>query len=202
MKKLGVVLALFIVINVSAQEKPWGVGLRMGSLNGITVKKYNNNSDLEFSIGTSYYNIYNNFHNNLWSEWLFENSLVYTDIEFLDYRGSAPVGAQFRMLFHKNLEKIGDEKVSGLKWYYGIGGQFVKQTHQFSYRYKLTTKDWIYVVSDKSSEINFGIDGIIGLEYTFKEVPVSLFLDGNLFMEIFDDFQPWGQAGFGGRYRF
>ena len=45
--------------------------------------------------------------------------------------------------------------------------------------------------------------GVIGLEYTFSKVPISLFLDGTLFMEIFDDpflFRP--QAGTGARFRF
>ncbi|MBK6832505.1 MAG: hypothetical protein IPG92_18020 [Flavobacteriales bacterium] len=48
-----------------------------------------------------------------------------------------------------------------------------------------------------------GADGVIGLEYTFSKVPISLFLDGTLFMEIFDDpflFRP--QAGTGARFRF
>ena len=32
-----------------------------------------------------------------------------------------------------------------------------------------------------------GADGVIGLEYTFVDAPVSIFLDGILFMEIIDD---------------
>ena len=50
---------------------------------------------------------------------------------------------------------------------------------------------------------DFGLDGIIGLEYTFKDAPISVFADLNLFMELLDDpFLPFLQGGVGGRYNF
>jgi hypothetical protein len=43
---------------------------------------------------------------------------------------------------------------------------------------------------------------VIGAEYTFEDVPVSIFLDTNLFLEVVDYPYPWWQLGLGGRYNF
>ncbi len=47
--------------------------------------------------------------------------------------------------------------VSGMRWYYGIGG------HVGNYY--------------KNSQLSFGVDAIIGLEYTFKELPINVSVD-------------------------
>jgi len=46
--------------------------------------------------------------------------------------------------------------VKGMRWYYGVGA------HVGNYYY---------------STLSIGIDGIIGLEYTFKELPINLSID-------------------------
>lgn len=68
----------------------------------------------------------------------------------------------------------------GLKWYYGIGAALRLPQHS------------VFVVS---------IDGIIGLEYTFPEVPINLSLDWKPAVEIINgnNFYP---AGFGLAVRF
>ena len=48
-----------------------------------------------------------------------------------------------------------------------------------------------------------GVDGVLGLEYTFSEAPLAVFLDATLFMEVFDNpFVFWPQVGLGIRYNF
>ena len=55
------------------------------------------------------------------------------------------------------------DKVEGLAWFVGPGAHigFWKQTYQ----------------KDYNSKADFGIDGIIGLDYKFKDVPVNVSLD-------------------------
>ena len=51
--------------------------------------------------------------------------------------------------------------------------------------------------------LDVGVDGVLGLEYTFPKAPVSVFLDGTLYMELFDDpFLFSLQGGTGVRFRF
>ncbi len=76
----------------------------------------------------------------------------------------------------------------GLDWYYGFGGQV--QTHD--------RKE-----GNRDDDFEMGADGVIGLEYVFPNAPVSVFLDGILFLEIVDDpFDFDLDAGIGVRYNF
>jgi hypothetical protein len=56
---------------------------------------------------------------------------------------------------------------------------------------------------DTASDIDLGLDGVVGLEYKFKNAPFSVFGEANLFMEIVD--RPLyfkGQGGLGLRINF
>ena len=76
----------------------------------------------------------------------------------------------------------------GLDWYYGFGGQI--QSHDRGER-------------EVDNDIEMGADGVLGLEYTFANAPVAIFLDGMLFLEIIDDpFNLDLDLGIGLRYNF
>ena len=57
--------------------------------------------------------------------------------------------------------------VDNLKWYVGFGG------HIGSYGYKDTT------AGTTTNDFILGVDGIIGIEYTFSEAPINIGLDWN-----------------------
>ena len=60
-----------------------------------------------------------------------------------------------------------------------------------------------YTTTDRVTEIDVGVDGVIGLEYKFPKVPIAVFADFTLAMELYPDpFIPWGQFGIGARYNF
>ena len=70
------------------------------------------------------------------------------------------IGLQFHYLIHNEI--LTDE----LDWYFGAGGQ---------------------VRNGYNNDFDLGIDGVIGLEYTFEGDQFSAFLDGNVFLEIIDN---------------
>lgn len=135
-----------------AQDKEWGLGLRIGNPTGITAKKYlGAGNALEVALGTNY----NNDGFELLAHYLFHFPV-----------NGAP----------------------GLDWYYGFGGQL--QSHDRGDR-------------DGDNNVELGGDGVIGLEYTLANAPVSIFLDGILFLEIIDDpFDLDLDVGIGVRYNF
>ena len=135
-----------------AQDKEWGLGLRIGNPTGITAKKYlGAGNALEVALGTNY----NNDGFELLAHYLFHFPV-----------NGAP----------------------GLDWYYGFGGQL--QSHDRGDR-------------DGDNNVELGGDGVIGLEYTLANAPVSIFLDGMLFLEIIDDpFDLDLDVGIGVRYNF
>lgn len=198
-------IAFALIISNSTFSQDWGVGIRLGDPSGLTFKKYTKGSAIEISFGqTHVFNNSNNFYNNYFNDWYFENNFIYTDFNFIGYKTSSPLGMQLHYIIQKGLSKVAGENTNGLEWYFGGGLQVRTQSYTYDYQYKIAeNKDWFYATSNKLRNIDIGIDGVIGLEYTFKEVPVSLFLDATLFMEIADTpFKFWGQGGLGARYRF
>lgn len=205
-KFLGIIVMIISVTNGFSQNnnKEWGVGLRLGDLTGVTVKKHLTQSALELSIGRSHLLRNPRYFEDNFNEWSKDNRTNYDDFRYISYNSSTPIGIQFHYLFQKDINRIGDANVTGLQWYYGIGAQFAYQTYTYDYQYKLQgNSEWFYAKGEKVSDLDFGADGVIGIEYTFKDVPLTIFTDALLFMEIFDDpFVFKFQGGFGGRFRF
>lgn len=65
----------------------------------------------------------------------------------------------------------------GLNWYYGIGGHVAAQTN------------WTYyegnrVYTRESGELGLGVDGIFGMEYKIREIPIAISFDLKPFVEV------------------
>lgn len=203
-KKGGVILAIAIMLLSSyssfAQKKRssgsssynWSVGLKLGDPTGVTVKKYNGNNAWEFIIGRSgYYYGGASYYN-----YRYNHDSRYKNKGYYGYyyeRGTAPIAIQVRHLFfHKPINVL-----DGLTWYAGVGGQLRYSSYYYHYF------DAYGKQVDKVSDFGIGPDGVIGLEYTLDELPISFGLDVNLYVEIFD--RPLlllGQGGLAVRYNF
>jgi hypothetical protein len=80
----------------------------------------------------------------------------------------------------------------GLNWFYGFGahaGAYGGEVHP--------------VLDDDEHHLLFGIDGIIGMEYSFKGIPFSISLDWKPGLDLIGGFYPWGnEVAFSVRYIF
>lgn len=196
----SITLTLFtFALSAALHAQAWGVGFRLGELSGLTVKKYNGASAWEFNLGRAHSFVRDNYYYDSYARWYDRKHFGWKANEFLGYRATVPLALQVHYLRQKPVSGA-----AGLDWYYGVGGQVRWQSYDFDYRYKLQGEnDWIYVAGERVTEVDAGVDGVIGLEYKFNNAPVSLFLDGTLFMEVVDDpFLFWFQGGLGARFRF
>jgi uncharacterized protein YraI len=170
-----------------SQSKNWGVGLRLGDPTGLTVKKYNGNSAWELSVGTSpNYGYYHYDYNRrfYYYDW--------KDYNLVRYNRTLATSLQLHYLKHVPVADGGN-----LQFYYGGGGQVRLTNVHYWYEHR-----GFYGV-DKRTYVDLGVDGKIGLEYTFSEVPLSLFVDANLYLELY--YKPLWATGMGGagiRYNF
>lgn len=69
---------------------------------------------------------------------------------------------------------------SGLNWYAGLGGHINLGGARYR-SYYVYRRDYVYV--RRSSDIALGIDGILGLEYKFKPIPMAISTDVKPFVE-------------------
>ena len=92
-------------------------------------------------------------------------------------------GFNATLLYEKHVNAFQE---SGFNWYYGAGGHvtaYQRGTYFHRYRGERT-----YYYTD--SEAGIGIDGIIGLEYKIKPIPIAISFDLKPFVEV-------NTAGFG-----
>ncbi|MFN3403944.1 MAG: hypothetical protein ACK40G_07605 [Cytophagaceae bacterium] len=185
----------------SSAPTGWGVGVRLGDLSGLTAKKYGKGSAFEISIGRTHMFYGSGWYSRRWhrsSTKILKDHPNYSEINFTGYSASMPFGVQAHYLIQKDFFDV-----PNLQWYYGVGGQFRYQTYHFTYRYKVHGNPFWYYGSERVTDIDIGADGVIGAEYHIPDLPLSVFADVTLFMEILDNpFLFFLQGGVGVRYNF
>ena len=177
----------------------WALGFRLGDPSGLTVKKYNSDRAWEVNIGRTHLFDRNKYYYDRYDRWYADQHFNHQAHELVGYSYSRALGLQVHRLFHREVKNA-----TGLRWYFGFGGQLRLQQFRYTYRYKVENgPDWIVVQDQRDTEVDLGADGVLGLEYTFRNAPLNLFMDGTLCMEIVDDpFWFRGQFGIGARYLF
>jgi len=188
MKKLIICLALCLCgSGLWAQD--WGIGLRAGDPTGLTVKRFMGDKAWELNIGQT----------NLWGfDAAREFKADFDDYVYLDSRLKSAVSIQVRYLSFKPIQIDGPDKLS---WYAGIGGQLRSVSADYRYRYRVGNdrrERWEAV-----NDVDLGADLIGGLDFSFHDIPLSIFTDINLYVELLDS--PLFlrlQGGGGVRYNF
>lgn len=202
---IGASLTLILLFSPAASgQNDWGLGIRFGDPSGLTLKKYMGDRALELSIGRTHWFYDDDWYDRRFDDWYEAQRFRYRDLRYVGHEKSVPIGLQLHYLFHKDIAGTGRGGASGLDWYYGFGGQIRFQGYRYDYRYRREgNPDWYYETSSRIVDFDLGGDVVIGLEYTFANAPISLFMDATLFMEIIDDpFLFWFQGGIGGRFNF
>jgi uncharacterized protein YraI len=175
----------------------WGIGVRLGDPSGLTAKKYlTGGKALEFSIGNSSHYRFDYRDD-------FYDRDRYDGYDFLDYDRRGSVTIQAHYLFQKDFPNA-----TGLQWYWGFGPQIRLKTYEYYYRFRdyygPGSDEYIWVYDrDKVTNVDFGADIVLGLEYHIPNAPLSVFGDANILLELFDDpLSFYGQGGVGIRYNF
>jgi len=165
------------------------IGVRLGDPLGITVKKYlPQNRAIELSIGRSSYWGYN------YRDGFYDND-KFSGYDYVDYEFHNSISIQAHYLFQKNIPSV-----KALQWYWGAGPQLRFKKYEYYYRFRDLNGNWVYERQNVTN-IDFGGDVVIGLEYRIPKSLLSVFADANLLVEIFDDpFRFYGQGGIGCRY--
>lgn len=191
---LVLLLVLLAVVPVLAQRTHNGIGVRLGEPLGITYKIYlSSNRALEFGIGSA---------SNTWDRNYYKNSFGhygrYDDYNYTSHRVKSLFYLQARYLIHRDIDIEGLE--GKLQWYWGVGA--LLKSANVQYRYKQRVAPYAEA-TDTYQDIDFGPEGILGLEYTFEDVPVSIFGEFSLMLEFADrpgTFRTF--SGVGVRYNF
>lgn len=195
MKTWSIVLVLGLVsFQTLAQRTSQGIGLRLGSPAGITYKRFlNNNNAIEAVLGTAPSSWYGDYYRNS-----FDDYDEYDDFRYSSHNVESTLFLSGRYLIHRNIPTSGIDGT--LSWYYGAGGVF--KLARVRYRY-INFSGNNFAAADNKVDVDLGPEVIGGLEYYFSDLPLSVFGEASLFLELVDrpaSLQIYG--GLGLRYLF
>lgn len=178
-----------------------GLGVKAGDPTGLSVKFYRPTAAIELVVGRPYY-----FSSRYYDRGYYDTRFYKYDkykvgyYTFDNYRVYNPLAVQLHFLKSKATKGTKE-----LKLYYGGGPQLRAYKVEYYYRYRdyygPKGNDFVWRTgADTYTNIDLGLDGAFGMEYTFSDLPISLFADVNLFLEIVDEFNLGLQGGLGVRY--
>lgn len=180
-------LLTFIAVSTFAQKQ--AIGLRIGVPIGITYKRYlPKDRAIEFGIGTASTGWNSNYYKNS-----FKDAGRYDNYDYRSQKIHGTVYFQGRYLFHYNIPIEGME--GKLDWYWGVGAVIKVATVDYTYQNKTSPFN---VERDTRTDIDFGPEGIAGMEYTFQDIPLAVFGEISLMLEFADrplTFRTFGAAG-------
>lgn len=191
MKRFAVLLlALFFGGAAFGQDR--GIGLRLGTPMGITFKKYlPHHKAIELGVGTAAPGWHHHYYENS-----FHDFDKYEGFDYHSHNVRSTVYLQGRYLLDYNIQIEG--LIGKLDWYWGVGGLLKIATVEYRYREEAGPD-----IRKIAHDFDIGPEGILGMEYTFEKIPLTLFGEVSLMIEIAD--RPGiarGLSGVGARYNF
>lgn len=192
MTKKVIALLSFVLCVVVANAQDQGIGLRLGDPTSVTYKKYFNNSKaFEFLLGTSgagwHYNYYRN---------TFDDLNEYEGLRYRSHRVKSTLYLQGRYLLHNDIYVQGLE--GKWDWYWGLGAMLKIANVEYRFHDDNSSVN----NKDTYNDFDLGPEGIIGMEYTFEGVPITVFGEVSLMLEIVDRISIRPFSGAGVRYNF
>lgn len=188
-------IILFLPFLSFAQER--GVGIRLGEPISITYKDFlSDYISYEFMIGSGGVNSSSYYQRD------FENNPPESNSFLVSNSAKKGVSLNARMAYHEDFtDAIGIEK-GYLLGYAGAGVQF--RSVQVTYLYTVSAVNpGLVPKQEERNNIDFGPEAFVGGEYYFDDVPISIFAEVGIFIELLDRLSHVkGQGGIGVRYIF
>lgn len=195
MKKVFFFVLFVVPFFGIAQEHQ--IGLRLGEPFSVTYKTYfDEHFSVEGLIGrgspnsTPYYRR------------AFENNRPVSSAVYSGHSVSDAFSLHARVAYNEDISSEFDITEGTLLAYVGVGAQIRSARVDYAY-FTPSAGDFPTMRSESRNNIDFGPEGYIGSEYIFQDLPLSIFAEVGLFLELVD--RPGHiklQGGLGARYLF
>ncbi len=194
MKKVILILLLSIPLIGYSQEHH--LGIRIGEPLAVTYKTYlDEQFSLEGMLGRGGAN------SGQYYRRVFENNRPHAGAFYGSHSASGGLSLNFRGAYNEDISAEFDIVEGALFAYGGAGVQL--RSVKVDYVYYNDVGATRLPQYEKRTNIDFGAEGFIGSEYFFDNLPMSVFAEVGLFLEILD--RPGHvrlQGGIGARYLF
>lgn len=177
-----------------------GIGIKLGDPFALTYKFYaTKNFAVALDFGSAASGLYNEYHR--------ENFSIHTDLDslglnqsisYLGHTVKSEWVTEGKILYHNDACKL----LNGLQWYIGAGWQVRSSSIEYEYFMEISVNE-NQIGKFNVNRFTMGPTGVLGLEYAYFELPISAFLEVEIYSDIVED-PGWlrFQGGVGLRYVF
>ncbi|GMQ25210.1 hypothetical protein Aoki45_18920 [Algoriphagus sp. oki45] len=187
-------LALLFPFFLHAQER--GAGVRLGEPFSLTYKDFFEDYwSFEIMLGSGGVN------SGEYYQKAFENNPPESNAIYGGHSARRGISLNFRMALHEDFTDMFEITQGYLLGYAGAGVQI--RTTYVDYRYFLTPSvPGNPNLNESRTNFDLGPEVFAGAEYYFDELPISVFAEIGLYLELIDRINMRGQGGIGVRYLF
>lgn len=195
--KYKIILAiLFIPFFSFAQER--SIGVRLGEPLSVTYKDFiSDNISYEFMLGSAGLNGSSYFVRD------FENNPPGNNSFYVSHAAQNGISLNARMAYNEDFTETFGIEQGYLLGYGGVGVQLRTATVTYSYVSGLSPSLNTPIQQEKRTNLDFGPEAFVGAEYYFDDLPINIFAEVGIFMELLDRVgHIKGQGAIGIRYIF
>jgi len=190
-----IILFMFLPFLSQAQER--SVGLRLGEPFAITYKDFlSDYISFEVMLGSGSVN------GNSYYQRDFENNPPSSSAFYLSHGAKKGVSLHGRLAYNEDFTETFGIEQGYLLGYGGAGVQL--RTTQVNYNYANgNPQSSVPILREDRTNVDFGPEAFVGAEYYFDDLPLNVFVEAGLFLELLDRVGHMkGQGGLGIRYIF
>jgi len=162
-----------------------GLGLKLGDPFAITYKFYpNKNISFAVDLGKPASGLYNQYFRDQFNSYVQDTVTLGSTVSYLTHQVKSDYIAEIKCLYHIDAHKISP----GLQLYVGGGWEWKKTKLRYDYQFDGGGGP------DPSGETTFGtfnaqrftqgIQGVIGFEYSYFQLPISAFMELEYFVDM------------------
>lgn len=181
-----------------------GLGFKLGDPFAITYKYYaSENFGIVVDFGKASSGLYNRYYREQFDNFVDTDTLSgEAELDYLTHKVNADWVAEIRLLRHFDAKVVSP----GLKAYVGIGGELKYTNIMYQYLYNTDPNGNNNVNSlgqFDERRITFGAQATAGIEYSYFQIPISAFMEIEMYVDLAQD-PGWSkvQGGAGLRYIF
>jgi hypothetical protein len=176
-----------------------GIGFKVGDPFALTYKFYpSKHWALVVDAGTTASGLYSTYYRGIFASYLPDTLGPNQAIKYATHLISADWHLESKFLYQWDAEKIS----KGLQLYAGLGWQWRNANIQYDFVRELDRTESRFE-RFKTARFTYGVVGVVGFEYSYFTLPISAFIEAEMFVDAFVDpgYQRF-QGGVGLRYIF
>ncbi len=161
-----------------------GIGIKLGDPFALTYKFYaHKNFAIAIDGGTAASGLYNQYHRGNFEKFTNADTLgERQSISYLSHLVKSEWVLEGKFLYQQNATKL----LKGLQWYIGAGWQWRTLSIEYEYLLDLRFNETEIGRFDVNN-LTMGPTGVLGFEYAYFQLPISAFIEIEMYADVLED---------------